>query len=274
MKGLEIAMTVRMNQDGWVMIRDFKFFLSLRMKIEDVSLNFLKLICIKVFTLSIPSVDHLIALLEPANAGHLVPRCSSVHVYDQVILRHQHLQTAHHIPEEQVWRPHERVKRSQIRKSQNKEVVQSGLAGFAKSNNFNFLTGRGFPSGNGNLDSCCQEGNTPWTQWWRSSPRHSTLKNREEEVTSGHSRDYLLRQCWLWSMMHLHAIWRADRVVWPAYRSDVPVRRWSRSSINGRWHPSHPHLLHQRRCQQGVLWPRRRVCHLKAMDQWVEHIAT
>lgn len=134
MKGLEIAMTVRMNQDGWVMIRDFRFFLSLRMKIEAVYLNFLKSICIKVITISIPSVDHLIALLEPANAGHLAPRRSSIHVYDQVILCHQHLQTAHHIPEEQVWRQCERVKRSQIRKSQNKKVVQSGLAVFAKSN--------------------------------------------------------------------------------------------------------------------------------------------
>lgn len=65
-------------------------------------LNFLKSIYIKVSTIFVPSVDHLIALLEPANAGHLTPWRSSIHVYDQVILRHQHLQTAHHIPEEHV----------------------------------------------------------------------------------------------------------------------------------------------------------------------------
>lgn len=29
MKGLEMATTVRMNQEGWAMMRDFKFFLSL-----------------------------------------------------------------------------------------------------------------------------------------------------------------------------------------------------------------------------------------------------
>lgn len=34
MKGREMASTVRMNQDGWTMIKDFRFFRNLRGKAE------------------------------------------------------------------------------------------------------------------------------------------------------------------------------------------------------------------------------------------------
>lgn len=45
-----------------------------------------------------PPVDHLVTFLEPADPGHLTPGCCSVHVDDQIIFSHEHLQTAHHVP--------------------------------------------------------------------------------------------------------------------------------------------------------------------------------
>lgn len=107
MKGLEMARTVRINQDGWVMISDFRFFLSLNMQIRR---RFWYYVYLKLFKYKtdvyksfffIPSVNHLIAFLQPANAWHFTTRGSSVNVNDQVVLRHQHLQTAHHVPEGQ-----------------------------------------------------------------------------------------------------------------------------------------------------------------------------
>lgn len=83
------------------------FFSALTCRLEDVSdimyiLSYLntKQMCIKVFFF-IPSVNHLIAFLQPANAWHFTTRGSSVNVNDQVVLRDQHLQTAHHVPEGQ-----------------------------------------------------------------------------------------------------------------------------------------------------------------------------
>lgn len=46
----------------------------------------------------LPSVDHLVTFLKPADPRHLTPRSGSVHVDDQVIFSHEHLETAHHIP--------------------------------------------------------------------------------------------------------------------------------------------------------------------------------
>lgn len=47
-----------------------------------------------------PSVNHLVTFLEPADPWHLTPRSGSVHVDDQVIFSHEHLQAAHYIPVE------------------------------------------------------------------------------------------------------------------------------------------------------------------------------
>lgn len=41
-----------------------------------------------------PSVNHLVTLLEPADPRHLAARCGSIHVDDQIIFSHEHLQTA------------------------------------------------------------------------------------------------------------------------------------------------------------------------------------
>ena len=49
----------------------------------------------------IPSVDHLVALLQPADPWHLAAGRSSIHVDDEIVFSHKHLQTAHHIPAEE-----------------------------------------------------------------------------------------------------------------------------------------------------------------------------
>lgn len=45
-----------------------------------------------------PSVDHLVAFLQPAEAGHSPVGGGAVQVHDHVVLRHHQLQRADHIP--------------------------------------------------------------------------------------------------------------------------------------------------------------------------------
>lgn len=45
-----------------------------------------------------PPVDHLVALLQPADAGHPPPGGGPVQVHDHVILRHEQFQTADDVP--------------------------------------------------------------------------------------------------------------------------------------------------------------------------------
>lgn len=47
-----------------------------------------------------PSVDHLVALLQPAEAGHSSVGGGAVQVHDHVVLGHHQLQRANHIPEQ------------------------------------------------------------------------------------------------------------------------------------------------------------------------------
>lgn len=53
------------------------------------------------FFLVSPSVNHLVTLLQPADPRHLTARSGSIHVDDQVIFSHKHLQTAYNIP---IWK--------------------------------------------------------------------------------------------------------------------------------------------------------------------------
>ncbi len=46
----------------------------------------------------LPSFDHLVASLEPADAGHPPARRGSVQIDDHIVLRYQQLQTTDHIP--------------------------------------------------------------------------------------------------------------------------------------------------------------------------------
>lgn len=46
----------------------------------------------------LPSVNHLIALFQPADSRHLAAWSSSIHIDYHVVLSHQHLQAAHYIP--------------------------------------------------------------------------------------------------------------------------------------------------------------------------------
>lgn len=48
--------------------------------------------------LSSPPVDHLVTLLQPADARHPPPGGGTIQVHDHVILRHQEFQTADDIP--------------------------------------------------------------------------------------------------------------------------------------------------------------------------------
>lgn len=45
-----------------------------------------------------PSVDHLVALLQPAQAGHPSVGGGAVQVHDHVVLGHHQLQRANHVP--------------------------------------------------------------------------------------------------------------------------------------------------------------------------------
>lgn len=45
-----------------------------------------------------PSIDHLVALLQPADAGHPPPGRGAIQVHDHVILCHQEFQTADDVP--------------------------------------------------------------------------------------------------------------------------------------------------------------------------------
>lgn len=47
-----------------------------------------------------PSVDHLIAFLQPAKAGHSSVGCGSIQVHDHVVLCNHQLQCADHVTKE------------------------------------------------------------------------------------------------------------------------------------------------------------------------------
>lgn len=47
-----------------------------------------------------PSVDHLVAFLQPAQARHSSVGCGAIQVDDHVVLRHHQLQGADHIAAE------------------------------------------------------------------------------------------------------------------------------------------------------------------------------
>lgn len=57
------------------------------------------------------AVNHLVASLQPADAGHLPARSCSIHVNNHVIFCHQQLQAAHNISEE---KEREREKQKQM----------------------------------------------------------------------------------------------------------------------------------------------------------------
>lgn len=132
MKGLEMARTVLMNQVGWAMMRHLRFFLSLQETFRFKVFAFILIIihstltwmfnkfnfssnkisstfstyfyhicsnCSDILSVSLP-VNHLVASLQPADAGHLPARSCSVHVNDHVIFCHQQLQAAHNVPED------------------------------------------------------------------------------------------------------------------------------------------------------------------------------
>ena len=49
---------------------------------------------------SLPSVDHLVAALQPAQVGHLLLRSGTVEIHDHVVLDDEQLQRAHHVPDD------------------------------------------------------------------------------------------------------------------------------------------------------------------------------
>lgn len=113
MNGLVMARMVLINHDGWRIMKDFKFFLSLKATQYDTyykclcpcwsSFNFLTRWMVwelVVHKRDEPSVNHLIAFLQPAKTRHSsVGRCS-VQVHDHVVLRHHQLQRADHVAED------------------------------------------------------------------------------------------------------------------------------------------------------------------------------
>lgn len=93
MKGLEMARMVRMNHVGWTMMRHFRFFLNLQWQLKKKCKKKQKNDVISPFDyhliqkLLLP-VNHLVASLQPANAGHLPPWRGSVQVDDHVVVSH------------------------------------------------------------------------------------------------------------------------------------------------------------------------------------------
>lgn len=112
-KGFVSASRVRINQDGWTIIKDFKFFLNLHKKNKRSSKIFnqmthtamlllglgqhLSFSC-KNYHLDSPSINLLITLSEPANSWHLFPRGRPIQIHDHIVLSNQKLQCANDIP--------------------------------------------------------------------------------------------------------------------------------------------------------------------------------
>lgn len=86
MKGLVSARRVRMNQEGWTIIRDFRFFLNLRRNGDTSCQSSAWPPDLRV---SSPPIDLLVALPQPAHGRHPLPRRGPVQVDDHVVLGHQ-----------------------------------------------------------------------------------------------------------------------------------------------------------------------------------------
>lgn len=122
MKGLVTARTVLMNHDGWRIMKDFRFFLSLKttqhVTILGVLMSVLELIltvtlqsdkCWQSCTMLLmsheilswsPSINHLIAFLQPTKTRHSSVGCGTIQVHNHVVLRHHQLQCADHVAED------------------------------------------------------------------------------------------------------------------------------------------------------------------------------
>lgn len=105
MKGLVTARTVLMNHDGWRIMKDFKFFLSLKKKQHVIWSRWLHG-CVNNYQLHLlfhsinkdqPSVDHLIAFLQPSKARHSSVGRGSIQVHNHIVLGHHQLQCADHV---------------------------------------------------------------------------------------------------------------------------------------------------------------------------------
>lgn len=123
MKGLVMARMVLINHDGWRIMKDFKFFLSLR-KTSHVKYHIRAHLlhshsfhssatnsCQTVLSISMnqriatfhvtlwyrPPVNHLITFLQPTKTRHSPVRRGSIQIQDHVVLRHHQLQCADHI---------------------------------------------------------------------------------------------------------------------------------------------------------------------------------
>lgn len=187
------------------------------------------------FVWFLPSVNHLVALFEPADPRHLAPRGGSIHVDNQIVFSHQHLQTAHHVPggagrctslQEKAYvcitvnegiaskpvltkRKNMEMKKKYWRAKRSTEGEKVHFK-FQTSNFTNRdwemwraissggLTGRGFPWCSGSLESCCQAGNKQRTQWWHLGPRHNNLV---KDTVTVHT-EYCLRPSNSWMGHH------------------------------------------------------------------------
>lgn len=114
MKGFVSASSVRINQEGWTIIKDFKFFRNLYRKSEG-SRHYNHIICnfitydddtavleFCIFTKkkkkNPPPVNLLITFSEPANRWHLFPRGCPIQIHNHIVLSDQKLQRANDIP--------------------------------------------------------------------------------------------------------------------------------------------------------------------------------
>lgn len=107
MKGFVIASRVRINQEGWTIIRDFKFFLNLYKK-NEMSYYKLKSHHKYIYAVSTcfeccdhsdsPPINLLVTLSEPANRWHLFPWGRPIQIHYHIVLSNQKLQCANDIP--------------------------------------------------------------------------------------------------------------------------------------------------------------------------------
>lgn len=117
----------------------------------------------------LPSVNHLVAFFQPADSRHLTPRGGSIHINDQVIFGHQHLETADHISADQ----------------RGGDLFHGYKFTIQKTSDLtNGRTGRGFPLCSGSLDSCYQAGNKERIQLWRLGPHHNNLVRKTKNNSS------------------------------------------------------------------------------------------
>lgn len=163
MKGLDMARTVRINHVGWVMTRDFRFFLSLPViqRRKELLDEFELRVNLPEFCLSFPSTSC-------QSFGSISSASWFRASYSEAWLRSCRWSGNLQPPASPGCWP----------RTCRTDDLLSGPSVRTVTHKYRIIsvhTGRGFPSCSGSLSSCCQAGNRQRTRWWRSGLLRNSL---------------------------------------------------------------------------------------------------